>query len=108
MNDKMKILIISPSEIITNGLKVILARTEFVVDSLADVPARGVGRLVLPGRQGEHFLALYRHGRAPAAREIAFVSPPFAPKSIPQTLFASAGVGKRSPKRSSAMSYSPR
>ncbi|MBQ1865975.1 MAG: helix-turn-helix transcriptional regulator [Bacteroidales bacterium] len=39
MNDKTKILIISPSEIITNGLKVILARTEFVVDSLADVPA---------------------------------------------------------------------
>ena len=61
--------------------------------SLADVPARGVGRLVLPGRQGELFLELYRKGRAPAAREIAFVSPPFAPKSIPQTLFASSGVG---------------
>ena len=61
--------------------------------SLADVPARGAGRLVLPGRQGERFLELYRQGRAPVAREIAFVSPPFAPKSIPQTLFASAGVG---------------
>ena len=48
---------------------------------------------MLPGRQGERFLELYRKGRAPAAREIAFVSPPFAPKSIPQTLFASAGVG---------------
>ncbi len=61
--------------------------------SLADVPAKGVGRLVLPGRQGERFLDLYRQGRAPRAREIAFVSPTFAPKSIPQGLFASAGVG---------------
>ena len=61
--------------------------------SLADVPASGVGRLVLPGRQGERFLALYRNGRAPAAREIAFVSPTFAPGAIPQTLFASTGVG---------------
>ena len=61
--------------------------------SLADVPARGVGRLVLPGRQGELFLELYRKGRAPVAREIAFVSPAFAPKAIPPTLFASSGVG---------------
>ena len=48
---------------------------------------------MLPGRQGERFLDLYRQGRAPRAREIAFVSPTFAPKSIPPGLFASGGVG---------------
>ena len=39
MSEKTRALIISPSEIITDGLKVILARTEFVVDSLSEVPS---------------------------------------------------------------------
>ena len=60
--------------------------------SLADVPGR-VGRLVLAGRQCERFLAMYRMGRAPVAREVAFVSPPFGPKDVPVELLTATRVG---------------
>ena len=60
--------------------------------SLADVPER-VGRLVLAGRQGERFLAMCRAGRAPVAREIVFVSPPFGPGAVPGELLAATRVG---------------
>lgn len=60
--------------------------------SLADVPGR-VGRLVLPGRQGERYLALFRQGHAPSAGEIVFLSPPFGPKDFPKELFAVTRVG---------------
>ena len=60
--------------------------------SLADVPER-VERLVLPGRQGERYLALRRQGRAPSAGEIVFLSPSFGPKDLPAELFAVTRVG---------------
>lgn len=59
---------------------------------LADVP-RGCRRLVLAGRQGRHYLTLQKEGKAPSAREIVFVSPPFAPKDVPAVLFARSGIG---------------
>lgn len=60
--------------------------------SLARVPA-GCRRLVLAGRQAKNYLTLLECGMAPSARELAFVSPPFAPKDLPQALLANANVG---------------
>lgn len=60
--------------------------------NLASVPV-GCRRLVLAGRQGKNYLTLLEHGVAPSARELAFVSPPFAPKDVPQALVNRSGVG---------------
>lgn len=60
--------------------------------NLASVPA-GCRRLVLAGRQAKNYLALLERKMAPSAREVVFVSPPFAPKDVPQALFLGRGVG---------------
>lgn len=60
--------------------------------NLASVPS-GCRRLVLAGRQGKNYLTLFERGMAPSAREVAFVSPPFAPKDIPNSLASSSNVG---------------
>lgn len=60
--------------------------------SLGRVPA-GCRRLVLAGRQAKNYLTLLECGMAPSARELAFVSPPFAPKDLPQTSLANVNVG---------------
>ena len=59
---------------------------------LAAVPA-GCRRLVLPGKQGKNYLTLLEQGLAPLAREVAFVSPPFAPKDVPNALSDRSHVG---------------
>lgn len=60
--------------------------------NLASVPA-GCRRLVLAGRQGKNYLTLLNHEMAPFASEVAFVSPPFAPKDVPKALVDRSQVG---------------
>lgn len=60
--------------------------------SLANAPS-SCRRMVLAGRQAKDYLALVAEKRAPAARELVFVSPPFAPKDVPAVLFADSHVG---------------
>lgn len=60
--------------------------------NLASVPA-GCRRLVLAGRQAKNYLALLERRMAPSAREVVFVSPPFASKDVPRALFARSSVG---------------
>lgn len=59
--------------------------------TLSQVPAR-VGRLVLAGRQGANYLELLRHDMAMSARETVFISPPFGPKTVPESLFRRTNV----------------
>ena len=48
MNERTRVIIISPSEIISSGLKAILAHTEFVVeDCLVDVPDSADSDMIL-------------------------------------------------------------
>lgn len=60
--------------------------------SLGRVPA-GCRRLVLAGRQAKNYLTLLECGMAPSVGELAFVSPPFAPKDLPQASLANVNVG---------------
>lgn len=54
---------------------------------LSAVPEK-VERLVLAGRQGGTYLDLLKRGKAPQAREVVFLSPPFGPSSVPDMLLA--------------------
>ena len=60
------------------------------VRSIDDLPAGGIGRLVLAGKAGNEWLL--RLSENPDARknlpkDVVFVSPPFAPSEIPSALF---------------------
>ena len=59
--------------------------------TLSQVPARVV-RLVLAGRQGANYLELLRHDMAMSARETVFISPPFGPKAVPESLFRRTNI----------------
>ena len=60
--------------------------------SLSSVPS-GCRRLVLAGGWAKEYLALLERKAAPYARELIFVSPPFAPGAVPAALFSRSGVG---------------
>ena len=53
--------------------------------SLRNLPP-SVDRLVLAGGQCQAYLDLFGSGRAPLAKELVFVSPPFGSKGIPEEL----------------------
>ena len=53
--------------------------------NLLKVPS-GVERLVLAGGQCHNYLELFKVGKAPSARQVVFISPPFGPRSVPAAL----------------------
>lgn len=64
------------------------------VEDLADLPEKGIGRLVLSGESGSSFLLTFRQRCLPIAlpREIVFLAPDFPPSDIPVELRAKARV----------------
>lgn len=61
------------------------------VKSLADVPKK-VGRLVLAGGHARAYLEAWSKGTAPVAREVYFISPPFGPSAVPESLHRVSSV----------------
>ena len=61
------------------------------VKSLSALPKK-VGRLVLSGEQCRAYIDAWRRGTAPAAREVYFISPTFAPSEIPVKLGRSVSI----------------
>lgn len=57
------------------------------VRDISRLPSQ-MDRLVLAGEQCRRFLKLWMVGKAPCAREVYFVSPPFGPGKIPPRLLA--------------------
>ena len=72
------------------------ATTFAIADNLGSLPDKPMELLVLAGRSGVDFLNLRRahlsDGKYPRADKIIFLSPPFTPDAIPQSLLAGGGI----------------